>query len=495
MQNRSQSYPDQSILIEKRESGEAEPLVLCVDLDGTLVAGDILWESILLLFKQQPWTLLFLPVWALRGRAFLKRQIAQRVILDPASLSYCQEVLEFLHEQKDDDRILILATASDRQPAEAVAAHLGIFSDVIASDGTTNLSGHHKRRTLEQRFGQEGFDYMGNSTADLEVWPSAKAAILVNPSAQVQARAERSSTVTKIFPRTHHSALILLKALRIHQWVKNILIFLPLIASHQIFDTQKLFLACFAFISMSFCASSLYILNDLLDLSADRRHPQKKARPFASGDLSISHGLTLIPLLLLIAFMIAIPTLAPHFIGLLLLYAISTIAYSFLLKQLPILDVLCLAGLYTLRIIAGGVAIGVPISSWLLAFSMFLFLSLAFGKRHSELRYRKVNKHQGLDRRGYIGMDKEVLSTMGMISGYMSVLVLALYINSQDVLTLYHNPKFLWLACPLLLYWISRTWLLAHRGRLNDDPLIVALKDPQSYSVAAAVGLITLLAL
>ena len=284
----------------------------------------------------------------LGGRAFLKQQIAQRVILDPASLPYRQDVLSYLSQQKKDGRTLILATACDRQPAEAIATHLGIFSEVMASDGMINLSGQKKRKALEAQFGPHGFDYMGDSTADLQVWPSAKGAILVNPSPQVQARAEKCSAVTKVFPRKQHSVRVLLKALRVHQWVKNILLFLPLISSHQLFDAQRFSQACLAFISFSLCASSLYILNDLLDLSADRRHPKKKARPFASGDIPLSQGLLMIPVLFFSAFLISTATLPNQFIGLLWLYALTTVAYSFFLKQLPILDVLCLAGLYTL---------------------------------------------------------------------------------------------------------------------------------------------------
>ena len=471
------------------------PPVLCVDLDGTLLATDVLWESVILLIKQQPWMLFAFPLWIFRGPAYFKRQVAQRVILDPSRLPYRHQVLSYLHQMKEEGRTLVLATASDHQPAEAIATHLGIFSDVLASNGVTNLSGWKKCHALESRFGTHGFDYIGDSSADLEVWPSANAAILVNPSGKVMARAESTSSVTKVFPRNHQPSRVLLKTLRIHQWVKNLLLFLPLIASHQLSNEQGVFQACMAFISLSFCASVFYIFNDLLDLSADRNHPKKKFRPLASGELPIILGLLLIPALLIGSFGISLLALPSEFAGLLGLYALTTIGYSFFLKQIPVLDVLILAGLYTLRVLGGGIAANVPISAWLLAFSMFLFLSLAFGKRHSELQLRKVSRYQGLERRGYLGVDKEALGTMGIVSGYLSVLVMALYINSRDVLALYQNPHILWLTCPLLLYWISRTWLLAHRGGLDDDPLVMAMKDPQSYTVAAAIGLLGLLAI
>ena len=471
------------------------PSVLCVDLDGTLLATDVLWESILLISKQQPWALLVLPFWFLRGRAYLKRQIAKRVILDPAELPYRQDVLAHLHEQKEAGHTLILATASDRQPAEAIAAYLGIFSKVIASDGITNLSGQEKRAALEAEFGEKGFNYMGNSHADLDVWPSAHAAILVNPTRDLLARAQVGSTVKRIFPRPHNVLRNFVKALRFQQWVKNILVFLPLITAHQLSDGLRIFQASSAFMAFSFCASSLYILNDLLDLQADRRHPQKMNRPFASGALSIPTGLILIPILLVCALGTSWLTLPQEFITLLGLYALTTFCYSSFLKQIPIMDVLTLAGLYTLRVIAGGYAVQVPISAWLLAFSMFFFLSLAFAKRRSELQYRNTKKYQGLERRGYIGIDKEALGTMGTVSGYLSVLILALYINNPEVLTLYRTPQLLWFICPFLLYWISRIWLMAHRGKLNDDPLVTALKDPQSYAIAAAISLMIILAI
>lgn len=468
---------------------------LCVDLDGTVLATDILWESLLILLKQQPWKVFSIFLWALHGPAYLKRQLAQRMIIDPTTLPYRQDILEFLRRHKESGRTLILVTASDRQPAEAIAAHIGIFSDVMASDGIINLAGERKRRALEERFGKYGFDYIGDSRADLKVWPSAHVSILVCPSQALLGQAQAHSSIKLIFSNPQHPSHVLPKALRVHQWVKNVLVFLPLLAAHRFSDVSALLLATMAFLSISLCASSLYLMNDLLDLEADRRHPQKKTRPLASGTLPISTALCIIPVLICGSFVTSWLTLPQEFVKLLGLYCITTIGYSFLLKQVPIMDVGTLAGLYTLRVFAGGLAIDVPISAWLLAFSMFFFLSLAFGKRYSELQFRKVNRHQGLERRGYLGADKEILATMGAVSGYLSVLVLALYINSHDVLNLYHHPQVLWFICPLLLYWISRTWLLANRGNLQDDPLLTAMKDPQSYSVAAGITLVCLFAI
>ena len=478
-----------------RSTTQRKNTILCVDLDGTLVATDILWESVLHLCKHQPWFLLIFPFWIVRGKAYFKQQVAQRVILDPAQLPYRQEVLSFLYQRKKTGRTLVLATGSDRQPAEAIAAHLGIFSEVIASNGITNLSGREKCLELESRFGLHNFDYIGNSEADLAVWPSAHAAFLVGPSRRVLAQAKKTSSIQSVFPPYTHSIQASIKALRIHQWVKNVLVFLPLLTAQQLLNVTAVGQAGLAFMAISLCASSLYLLNDLLDLEADRRHPQKKTRPLASGTVSISTALILIPVLLIGSFATSWLTLPGEFIKLLGIYCLTTVVYSLLLKQVPIMDVLTLAGLYSLRVFAGGLAIGVPISAWLLAFSMFFFLSLAFGKRYSEIQFRKVDKHEGLERRGYFGGDKEALSTMGTVSGYLSVLVLALYINSPDVLDHYQHPQLLWFVCPLLLYWISRTWLLANRGNIQDDPLLTAIKDPQSYSVAAAITLVCLFAI
>ncbi|WP_454063188.1 UbiA family prenyltransferase [Candidatus Nitrospira salsa] len=469
--------------------------VLCVDLDGSLVATDVLWESVLLLLVQRPWLMMALPFWILQGRATFKRRVAEQVILEPSGLPYRQDVLSFVHQQKDHGQTIVLATAADYQPAEAIAAHLGLFSEVLASNGVVNLSGHEKQRILVSRFGEQGFDYIGDSATDVPVWSSAKHALLVDPSRTVLKKVTNSYRVTNVFRRKAHSIRNIVQALRLRQWVKNILVFFPLLASHQFNHWDSTIQAIWAFFSFSLCASSIYIFNDLLDLPADRRHPKKKYRPFASGALSIRYGLVLIPTLFLCSATIALATLPISFLPLLGLYVAATTGYSLFFKQVAILDVLILAALYTLRVLSGGFAIDVPISAWLLAFSMFLFLSLAFTKRHLELHLRKVGKKQGLERRAYQGLDKHALGTMSIISGYLSVLVLALYINSQDVLALYNNPKILWLMCPLLLYWTSRNYLLAHRGLLDDDPLVIAMKDPQSYIIGAAMGIVALLAL
>jgi 4-hydroxybenzoate polyprenyltransferase len=286
----------------------------------------------------------------------------------------------------------------------------------------------------------------------------------------------------------------MLKVLRPHQWVKNLLVFVPLVTSHRLFDAASLPPAFLAFLAFSLCASGVYVINDALDVEADRQHPRKKNRPFASGELPLSMAVVLVPLLLLSAFTLAVFALSGGFALVLLLYLATTTAYSIWLKREPVLDVILLSGLYTLRLLAGGVAVGISVSAWLLSFSLFLFLSLALMKRFSELQL--VANGQGkVVRRGYRSDDMAWLQAAGFASAYLTVLVLALYINSDDVRVLYRRPEMLWGLCPLAMYWVTRLWFTAHRGRLNDDPIVAAATDPASYAVAVLGAFVLMAAL
>lgn len=476
-------------------SSIGETPVLCVDLDGTLLITDVLWESMLVLLKQQPWMIIMLPWWLLKGKAYFKRQIAGRVKLNPATLPYRQDVLSFLRQEKKAGRIIVLTTASDRQAVEAIAEHLGIFAEVIASDGTINLAGRAKCRAIEQRFGERRFDYIGNGRVDLPLWRSANAALLVAPSKRLLNQAKSSSSVQQVFSAETNRLLAALKVLRIHQWVKNILLLVPLVTSHKVFDGGLLWKALGAFLAFSLCASSVYILNDLFDLESDRQHPRKRFRPLAAGMLSIPTGMFVLALVLLCGLLLATLSLPVLFTAILLVYLATTTLYSFHLKRIAIADVIVLAGLYVLRVLAGGVAVGISVSTWLLAFSMFLFLSLALMKRFAELSVLQAEHRERAAGRGYVSSDKEWLANMGAASGYLSVLVLALYINSKDVEALYRHPQVLWLACPLLLFWITRMWALAHRGQIDDDPIMVTIKDRLSYGVGVAVAVVLFAAL
>lgn len=463
-------------------------------MDGTLLATDVLWESLLVLLKNKPLQIFSLPLWLSKGKAHFKRELARRVKPNPATLPCRESVMAFLREEKESGREIVLATASDHLVAQSVADHLGIFSAVHASDGRVNLSGAHKRRALEQHYGNKGFDYIGNSAVDLPIWQAANQALLVHPSSRLLKKARRVSPVRRVFSSQARPFSVFLKALRVSQWVKNILVFVPLLMAHKIAETALTLQALCAFVVFSLCASSVYIVNDLLDLESDRQHPRKKHRPFAAGTLAIKTGVLLAPLLLACSFAISFIFLPLLFTALLALYLVLTTAYSFYLKRLLFVDVLILAGLYTLRVLAGGIAVEVYISPWLLAFSSFFFLNLAVVKRYAELRMVQERKQAHSSGRGYLVGDNELLRSLGPAAGYLSVLVLTLYINSKEVTVLYEHPTVLWLIAPFLLYWITRIWFKAHRGQMDDDPIVFAVKDPTSYAVGAVVAAILILA-
>ncbi|CAE6754528.1 UbiA family prenyltransferase [Nitrospira defluvii] len=463
---------------------------LCVDLDGTLIKTDLLWESLLVLLKQNPFLIVLLPWWLFKGKAYLKHEIARKVTLDASTLPYDQELIEFLANERREGRELILATASHVSYAQAVATHLGLFDErVFGSDRSVNLKGVRKVALLVERYGTRRFAYAGNSTADFPVWAEASEAIVVNASAGVVSRARTLTTVSRVFGTPVRWVKQVAKALRVHQWAKNVLVFVPVIASHQLTNGRLLLQAGLAFFSFSLCASSVYIVNDCLDLESDRRHPRKRNRPFASGSLSIPFGLALAAACLLggVLLAFALPRL---FLLVLVGYLALTTGYSFYLKQFVLLDVIVLAQLYTVRVYGGGAATGVPPSHWLLTFSLFLFLSLALVKRFTELRLMSQAEGKGLHGRGYWVTDLEHISSIGTASGLLAVLVLALYISSKEVLLLYTHADVLWLVCPVMLYWISRVWMLAYRNRMDDDPVVFAVKDPKSYAMAAVIGAI-----
>ncbi len=468
------------------------PVPLAVDLDGTLIRTDMLWESFVRLLRQNPFAALLVPFWWMRGRAHLKQQLAARVQVNAAALPYHEEFLGWLREQKRYGRKLILATASDIEMAKPVAAHVGLFDEVMASDGQTNLRDNAKRLALEKRFGARGFDYAGNSSVDLAVWDGVREAVVVNASQSLADSASQRAKVGKTFLSTDSKAAALMKCLRPHQWVKNLIVFLPVITSHQLVF-WPLLSAFGAFAAFCLCASGVYLLNDLMDLDADRQHPSKRNRPFAAGTLPLQAGLVLSPLLLLGSACVAL-CVEPKLLWLLVVYTAATTAYSLQLKRVALLDVFILAGLYTSRLIAGHLVTGIEFSAWLLMFSMFIFLSLALMKRFQELRQVREQHRAEVSGRGYTSGDLELVATLGLICGFLSVLVLALYVNSPQVALLYKHPVLLLLVCPLMLYWIARVWFLAHRGQMHDDPVVFAIKDWVSYAIAALTVGVMLLA-
>jgi 4-hydroxybenzoate polyprenyltransferase/phosphoserine phosphatase len=398
---------------------------LVIDLDGTLIRTDMLHESALSVLRDNLLYSLSLPYWLYQGKAVLKQPLAHCTEFDPKSLPYNQDLLLWLEQQRAHGRKLILCTASDISIATVISEHLGIFDEVMASDGTTNLAGKHKADVLERCFGHSGFDYAGNSNADLAVWQRARRAVVVNASDNLAKKAGASCEVEQVFSSPALGVMAWRRVLRMHQWLKNLLLFVPLFAAHQLINFDTWLSLLLAFFSFSLCASSVYIVNDLLDLQSDRLHPRKRSRPFASGLVPIWMGVALAPILIISSFALG-RYVGGTFLPWLVFYFFLTCAYSWRLKRLMLVDCLTLAMLYTLRIIAGAAAASMSLSFWLLAFSVFLFLSLAFVKRYTELEVQLLGGKKEAHGRGYYTTDAPLIQTMGIISGYASVLVLAL---------------------------------------------------------------------
>ncbi|MDP1723455.1 MAG: UbiA family prenyltransferase [Alphaproteobacteria bacterium] len=466
---------------------------LIVDLDGTLIRTDMLHESALKAVRSNPFVI-FLILYYLffKGKAKLKQYLSAQSNFDPSTLPYDMDLLNWLKNQRNIGRKLILCTASDLSIANSIAKHLGIFQEVIASDGVINLAGKNKAKALEQRFGHAGFDYAGNSNADLFVWKKARHAIVVNGSSGLAKKAAKNCEVKEIFSSHSLGIGVWLRVLRVHQWLKNALLFIPFFAGHQIFDSETWFSLILAFFSFSLCASSVYIINDLLDLDSDRQHPRKCKRPFASGIVPAWMGIILAPLLFLISLGLA-QYVNGDFVPWLMVYFILTCAYSFKLKQIVLIDCITLAMLYTLRVIAGTAAAGLGMSFWLLAFSIFLFLSLAFVKRYAELEVQILSGKEKIAGRGYFTSDAPLIRIQGLASGYVSVLVLALYLQSDDIIRLYAIPELIWATVPIILYWVSWMWMQAHRGNMHDDPLVFAVKDKASLITGVVFSIVLII--
>lgn len=473
---------------------------LVVDLDGTLVRSDMLLETFWSAFAHS-WKTPFRAVQSLAmGRAVLKQRMAGDGPVDVDRLPYNASVLDYIARWRAEGGRTALVTASNQDVAARIAEHLGVFDEVYGSDGATNLKGENKARFLVGRYGDRGFDYIGDARADVPVWQKAMRAIMVNVPPVVRRAVEGAGRgpgreIVDLSASLPHAALPHAGAwgrvMRPHQWMKNLLVFLPLLAAHRI-DGESLLLAALAFVAFSLVASSVYVLNDLLDLASDRAHPRKRNRPFASGALPLVHGTWLAPGLLLAGLGVAM-LLGQQFLLVILGYYAATMAYSLVLKRQPVIDICTLAGLYTLRIVAGGVATGIEISVWLLAFSIFFFFSLAAVKRQAELVDGKARGLAGAHGRGYRIEDLQLVTAMATASGYIAILVLALYINSPDVTELYRNPPVLWGICMVMFYWINRIVMLTHRGEMHDDPVVFAATDKTSLIcfatvVALAVG-------
>ncbi len=455
---------------------------LVVDLDGTLARTDTLHEATLAFAAAHPTRLFDLVGWLKLGKAGFKDKLAAEVLADVETLPLNDDVLALIRDAREAGRQVLLVSASDQRQVQAVADHIGLFDRAVGSDGKRNLGGQAKADWLVGEFGKRGFDYAGDASVDLKVWEHARKAITVGADDKLRAEVNglEAEPVHLSPPGPASRKLRMhLKALRPHQWLKNLLVFVPALAAH---DLGALGVSIFAFIVFCLTASSIYLINDMLDLGVDRRHPRKCKRPFAAGAIPVVEGAVVAGVLLTISAVMAL-VLNPLFFLVMLGYVILTTAYSLVLKRKLMIDIWSLAALYTTRVIAGGIATEIELTGWLLAFSMCLFLSLAAVKRQSELADLKKRGLKETTGRAYHIDDMPVVLGAALASGYCSVLVLALYISNITRTSLYSQPQLLWFVCPLLLYWISRAIMVSWRGQMDDDPIEYAVKDRVSLAI------------
>ena len=473
----------------QEQAGSADCRVVYVDLDGTLINTDMLWESLAATLRRAPWRVLALPFWLLRGRAFLKAKLASLGQPDVKVLPVNAELLEYLKGRAAAGCEIVLATAAAQSLAQAFANHMKIFARVLTSSDSQNLKGAAKAKAIQADSAGRPWAYCGDSSADLAVWSHAAEAVVVSASSSVERSAASVTRVVQTFPYKGGGLKAYIKAVRVYQWLKNALVFVPLIAAHIWTSPSAILAAVSAFFAFSLCASGIYLVNDLVDLDADRMHPRKRFRPMAAGTVPLSHAMVLAPILVVAGLAIAGLTSLP-LLGITALYLVCTSVYSFGLKTFVLADAIMLGGLYTLRILGGAVAVQVVPSFWLLAFSMSMFLSLALIKRCSELGTLASLQRESAEGRDYRVADYTVLQSIGVSSGLGAVLVFALFVNSEHVAEQYSRPYVLWLLCGTILYWISRMWIKTARGEMHDDPLLYAARDKTSLAIAVLSGII-----
>jgi 4-hydroxybenzoate polyprenyltransferase/phosphoserine phosphatase len=470
----------------------SKPKPLVVDLDGTLIRSDLLVESAFAHLGRNPWSMISLLSATWCGKATLKARIAAKTDMDVSRLPYDEDVVSIIRQRRAAGNQVYLASASNENYVQAVAHHLGLFDGWFASNDKENLSSGLKARRLVEAFGEDGFDYVGNGRADLAVWKVADRCIAVRASPCVRSKLKDIDPDATVLENTTRGSRVWIKLLRLHQWAKNALVFVPLVTAQR-FDLLAVGEAMGAFLTFSLAASAIYILNDLVDLNADRKHPSKRFRPLAAGTFPIMRAMALIPALLVAGFTAAL-IVAPALAVVLLAYIALTTAYTFVLKRKMLVDVLALASLYTIRVFGGAMAISVPMSEWLLAFSMFTFTALALIKRYIELATLIDKDLSDPTNRNYRKSDLDIVAALAAASGFNAVTVFAFYISSDMVRPLYRHPQALWLICPVLMYWFARALLMAHRRMMDDDPINFALRDRNSYMALAAIGLILIAA-
>ncbi|HEY5865632.1 MAG TPA: UbiA family prenyltransferase [Candidatus Tectomicrobia bacterium] len=464
---------------------------LCVDLDGSLIKSNTLWEGLWLALKTRPLECLQACLTLGKGRAYFKRRVAKLAVANPSQLPYRKALLTFLSAEAQAGRPLILATAADELVAQRVAQHLGLFAHVVASDGVINRKGSDKLAAIKSITNQ--FLYVGDSTADIPIWKASVGAIVVgNNRTLLKTLRQSGVTIYKHFPSQLALLRTIGRAIRVHQWPKNLLVFLPIFLDHKTMDAMVWKAGLLVLVVFCLVASVGYVFNDLLDLDADRQHSTKRNRPFASGDLAIPIGFLLLLILGFSGLTLSLFLPITAQLGVATYFA-ATLFYSFYLKTRLLADVIGLAMLYALRVIAGGAATAIAISPWTITFCLFFFYSLALVKRFGELRLLPKH-HSVLVRRGYRKADLSVIAALGVSSGLLSVVVFALYISSLEAQAHYCSPTLLWLACPLILYWFGRIWILTNRGDIAEDPLLFSYKDRVSYIAGACMAIIWLAA-
>lgn len=465
-------------------------LPLCVDLDGTLVRTDTLLEAYVKLVKQHPLTIIRSLWWLKMGLAHFKDQIARRVQLPVATLPYNKPLLTWLRQEHASGRQLCLATGSNVRIARKVAGHVGLFSHIIASDAVHNRSGRNKIAPLVAKYGRGGFIYAGNSRTDLPIWESAGGAVVVNAPDSVVQQVRQTAHVVRVFPRTSYLALpVLIPAIRVHQWIKNILLLVPVASAHELNNPNHWAASILGWAAFSLTASGIYLLNDMMDLDADRLHRAKQHRPLAAGLISIDTAAGMMLSLFTAAAIISL-FLPKAFFAVLLIYVGANMAYSWFFKRVIIADILILAALYVLRIFAGSAATGIATSLWLFAFAAFFFTSLALIKRVAELQNLAKQGRSAAAGRGYTTVHLPSLITAGWAAGLCSLLVLGLYFTSGAVGELYTKPQLLWLLLPVLLLWQARMWRLTVKGAVHEDPILFTALDRPSYIAGALAFLI-----
>jgi len=457
---------------------------LYVDLDGTLIKTDILYESVLMLLKNNILYLFVLPFWWFKGKSILKYNVSKLVDINPKILPYNKAFLDYLKQQHQQGRKLILTTATTEKYAKAIADYLDIFTQTIASSVDKNISGAVKLNAISSH--SDKFIYAGNAVIDLKVFPYAQESIIVNPTYRLKKRLNELSNITEIFEIKQNHIWVILKSARVYQWVKNGLLFVPLLMSQQFYDSNAILDVVLAFFSFSLLASATYIINDLVDIPNDREHIRKKNRPLASGDLSIPSAIVMMMILFISSFIIAININITFILGL-IFYLVLTLLYSFILKSYILMDAIALSLLYTTRIFVGALVINTIPSVWLITFSIFMFFSLALMKRCSELQVLVTQKKNRTPGRDYMVSDTYILASMGVTSGFMSILVVALYLNDIQNISRYSYPEVLWLVCPLLLYWIGRMWIKTFRDEMHDDPIVFTIKDKGSLFCISSI--------